>query len=140
MDEADLRKFLALPLTMIASDSGVRRFGSGVPHPRGYGNNARVLGRYVRELKLLTLEDAVRKMTSRPAATYRLKNRGELKPGHVADVVIFDPATVGDPSNFADPHHYAVGLSDIIVNGTPVIRAGALTSARPGKPVRLQDE
>ncbi len=140
MDEADLRKFLALPLTMIASDSGVRRFGSGVPHPRGYGNNARVLGRYVRELKLLTLEDAVRKMTSLPAATFRLKNRGELKPGHVADVVIFDPATVGDPSTFADPHHYAVGFSDIIVNGTPVIRAGALTSARPGKPVRLQDE
>ncbi len=136
MNEADLQKFLALPHTMIASDAGPRRFGNAVPHPRGYGNNARVLGRYVRELKTLSLEDAVRKMTSLPAQSFRLKNRGELKPGAVADVVIFDPAKVNDPSTFDDPHHYAVGFSDIIVNGVAVIQAEKLTGARPGRPVK----
>ena len=140
MSEPDLQKFLVQPHTMIASDAGPRKFGDSVPHPRGYGNNARVLGRYVRELKLLPLEEAVRKMTSLPAKTFHLKNRGELTPGGIADLVIFDPAKVADPSTFADPHHYAVGFSDVIVNGTPVIRAGALTAARPGGPVRLTDE
>jgi N-acyl-D-amino-acid deacylase len=139
MSEADLQKFLVLPRTMIASDAGPRKFGEAVPHPRGYGNNARVLGRYVRELKLLRLEEAVRKMTSLPAQTFRLQNRGELKPGYIADLVIFDPAKVSDPSTFNDPHHYAMGFSDVIVNGTPVIRDQALTAARPGRPVRLKD-
>ncbi len=138
MDEKDLQKFLVQPLTMIVSDSGVRKFGDAVPHPRGYGNNARVLGRYVRELKLLPLEDAVRKMTSLPAHTFHLKNRGELKPDFVADLVVFDPATVSDPSTYDDPHHYATGFSDVIVNGVPVIRADQLTGARPGTPVKLQ--
>ena len=136
MSEADLQKFMQLPLTMIASDSGPRKFGEGVPHPRGYGNNARVLGRYVRELKLLTLEDAVRKMTSLPAHTFHLKDRGELRAGAIADVVIFDQEKVGDPSTFEDPHHYAVGFRDVIVNGTPVIRDTQLTGARPGRPVK----
>lgn len=136
MSETDLQKFLVQPLTMIASDSGVREFGNAVPHPRGYGNNARVLGRYVRELKLLPLEDAVRKMTSLPAKTFHLRDRGELRAGAVADIVIFDPATVSDPSTYADPHHYAVGFSDVIVNGVPVIRAEKMTGARPGGPVK----
>ncbi len=139
MSEPDLVKFLAQRFTMIASDAGVRKFGEAVPHPRGYGNNARVLSRYVRELKVLSLEDAVRKMTSLPAQTFRLKNRGELKPGFVADVVIFDPAMISDPSTFVDPHHYAVGFSDVLVNGVPVIRGGQLTDARPGRPVKLAD-
>ena len=137
MDEADLRKFLAHPFTMIASDSGVRKLGDGVPHPRGYGNNARVLARYVRELKLLSLEEAVRKMTSLPARTFRLKNRGELRVGAVADIVIFDPEKVGSPSTFDDPHHYATGFSDVIVNGVAVIRETMLTEARSGTAVRL---
>ena len=137
MDEDDLRAFLALPLTMIASDSGVRKFAEGVPHPRGYGNNARVLGRYVRELKLLTLEEAVRKMTKLPAETFRLGERGELRVGFAGDVVIFDPQTVGDPANFAEPHAYAAGFSEVVVNGVPVIRDGQLTAARPGRPVKL---
>jgi N-acyl-D-amino-acid deacylase len=137
ISEPDLKKFLAHPLTMIASDSSVREFGAGVPHPRGYGNNARVLGRYVRELKVLTLEDAVRKMTSLPAKTFKLGERGELRPGFAADLVVFDPATVSDPSTYDDPHHYATGFSDVIVNGVPVIRAGELTGARPGTPVKL---
>lgn len=140
MNEADLQKFMVQPLTMIASDSGPRKYQDGVPHPRGYGNNARVLARYVRELKLLTIEDAVRKMTSLPAQTFRLKNRGELKPGFVADVVVFDAAKVDAPSTFEDPHHYAVGFSEVVVNGVPVIRGGQLTSARPGRAVKLQDE
>jgi N-acyl-D-amino-acid deacylase len=139
MNEQDLQKFLVLPQTMIASDSGVRAFGEGVPHPRGYGNNARVLARYVRELHLLTLEEAVRKMTSLPAQAFRLKNRGELEPGAVADVVIFDPDKVADAATFDAPHAYALGFSHVIVNGVPVIRDGAVTDARPGRPVRLQD-
>ncbi len=138
MSEADLKIFLAHPLTMIASDAGPRKFNDSVPHPRGYGNNARVLGRYVRDEKVITLEDAVRKMTSLPAQTFRLRDRGELRPGAVADVVIFDPATVSDPSTYEDPHHHAVGFSDVIVNGVPVIRATQLTPARPGTPVRLK--
>jgi len=138
ISERDLQKFLVQPLTMIASDGGLRKFGESVPHPRSYGNNARVLGRYVRELNLLTLEEAVRKMTSLPAQAFHLKNRGALKPDYVADLVIFDPATVTDPSTYDDPHHYATGFSDIIVNGVPVIRAEKLTAARPGGPVRLQ--
>ena len=137
MDEDDLRAFMVLPLTMIASDSGVRKLNEGVPHPRGYGNNARVLGHYVRELKVLTLEEAVRKMTKLPAETFRLGARGELKPGFAGDVVIFDPQTVGDPATFAEPHAYAVGFSDVVVNGVPVIRNGQLTAARPGRAVTL---
>ncbi len=139
MNEDDLRKFLGQPLTMIASDSGVRKFRDGVPHPRGYGNNARILARYVRELKLLTLEDAVRRMTSLPARTFHLKQRGELRPGFVADLVVFDPESVEAPATFDDPHHYAVGFSEVLVNGTPVIRASELTPARPGRPVKLNE-
>lgn len=140
INEDDLRRFLVHPLTMVASDSGIRKFGEGVPHPRGYGNNARVLGRYVRELKLLPLEEAVRKMSSLPAKTFRLSRRGELQPGFVADVVVFDPETVGSAATFEDPHHYATGFSDVIVNGTPVIRGGDLTGDRPGRPVKLKND
>lgn len=140
MSEDDLRVFMKQPLTMVASDAGPRKFGEGVPHPRGYGNNARVLGRYVRELKHLSLEEAVHKMTALPARTFRLNSRGELKPGYVADVVIFDPEQVSDPSTFNDPHHYAVGFTEVIVNGVPVIRHAQLTGERPGKPVRLGDK
>lgn len=137
ISESDIKVFLAHPLTMIASDASPRKFGEAVPHPRGYGNNARVLGRYVREQKVITLEDAVRKMTSLPAKTFKLRERGELKPGYVADLVVFDPATVNDPSTYADPHHYATGFSDVVVNGVPVIRATLLTGTRPGGPVKL---
>jgi N-acyl-D-amino-acid deacylase len=136
MNEDDLRAFMQHPMTMIASDSGERVFGEGVPHPRGYGNNARVLGRYVRELKLLTLEDAVRKMTSLPAEHFQLRGRGQLQPGFAADVVVFDPAKVGDPSNYKDPHHYAVGFAEVFINGVPVIRGSELTGAKPGQALR----
>lgn len=138
MDENDLQTFMKHPLTMIASDGGPRRLGEDIPHPRSYGDNARVLGRYVRELKVLTLPEAVRRMTSLPAQTFRLKDRGLLKAGAFADIVIFDPAKVNDPATFNDPHHYAEGFSDVIVNGGVVIRDGNLTDVRSGGPLRLK--
>ncbi len=136
MNETDLQAFLRHPLTMIASDGGPRIPGEAVPHPRSYGNNARVLGRYVRELKLLTLEDAIRRMTSLPAETFRLRDRGVLKPGAFADIVIFDLEKVTDPATFDAPHHFAEGFTDVIVNGGIVLRAGELTGVRTGWPLR----
>ncbi len=141
MDETDLRTFLQHPNTMIASDSGVRRFGSGVPHPRGYGNNARVLAHYVRELKLLRLEDAVRRMTSLPATVFGLKDRGCLREGAWADIVVFDPETVRENSTFKDPHHYATGFAYVFVNGTIVVQHDKHTRLedtrlKPGQAIR----
>ena len=137
MDEQDLQKFMRHPNTMVASDSGLREFGQDVPHPRGYGNNARVLGRYVRDLKVLRIEDAIRKMTSLPATTYRFTGRGELRAGNWADIVIFDADKVGDPSTYTDPHHYAVGLPYVFVNGVPVIAKSEHTGAKPGMACRF---
>ncbi|WP_395752272.1 amidohydrolase family protein [Prosthecobacter sp.] len=137
MTEEDLQIFLEHPLTMVASDGGPRRFGEDVPHPRSYGNNARVLGRYVRELKLLTLPEAIRRMTSLPAQTFHLKDRGMLKAGAHADIVIFDPEKVSDPSTFSDPHHYAEGFTHVIVNGGVTIRDSAFTEMRSGGPLRM---
>jgi N-acyl-D-amino-acid deacylase len=136
MNEADLQKFMQHPNTMIACDSAIRTLGAGVPHPRGYGNNARVLGRYVRELKVLRLEDAVRKMTSLPATTFRLKQRGLVQEGFHADLTLFDPDRVTDPATFTDPHHYATGIPHVLVNGVPVIRDNVHTGARPGQALR----
>lgn len=138
IDENDLRQFLQHPNTMIASDSGVRRWREGVPHPRGYGNNARVLGRYVRELKVLRLEDAIRRMTSLPATTFRLRDRGLLREGHWADVVVFDPEKVRDNATFKEPHQYATGFDHVFVNGVEVVAGDNHTRARPGKVVRHQ--
>ena len=120
---------------MIASDSGVREFGEGVPHPRGYGNNARVLGHYVRELKLITLEDAIRKMTSLPAQTFGLRDRGQIREGFAADLVIFDENTVGDKATFEQPHQYAVGFSSVIVNGQIVFDGEKMTGTMSGQPL-----
>lgn len=136
MSEDDLRVFLAHPNTMIASDSGVREFEAGIPHPRGYGNNARLLERYVGEIKLLRLEDAIRKMTSLPASTFRLKGRGELKEGNAADLVMFDPAKVREETTFKNPHHYATGFNYVLVNGKVVIEADKHTGAYPGRVLR----
>jgi N-acyl-D-amino-acid deacylase len=136
MNEEDLSTFMRHPNTMIACDSGLRKFGEGVPHPRGYGNNARVLGRYVRELKVLRLEDAIRKMSSLPANTFQLKGRGELREGNWADIVVFDPDKVSDPATYNDPHHYAVGIPHVLVNGVPVVRNSEYTGAKPGRGLR----
>lgn len=134
--EDDLRAFALLPGTAFASDSGVREFGKGVPHPRGYGNNARVLSRYVRELGVLRLEDAIRRMTSLPATTFGLRDRGQVREGAWADLVIFDPATVSDRSTFAEPHQYAVGFRAVLVNGVIVAEDDRCTLTRPGKALR----
>lgn len=136
MNEDDLRTFMRHPNTMIACDSGLRKFGEDVPHPRGYGNNARVLGRYVRDLKVLRLEDAIRKMTSLPANTFEFKQRGELREGFWADIVVFDPEKISDPATYEDPHHYAVGIPHVLVNGVPVIKNGEHTGAKPGQGLR----
>jgi N-acyl-D-amino-acid deacylase len=136
MNEDDVRSIMAEPFTMIASDSGVREFGSGVPHPRGYGNNARVLGRYVRELKVITLEDAIRKMTSLPANTFGMRDRGQIREGFAADIVIFDEKTVGDKATFEQPHQYAVGFSNVIVNGKSVFDGTKMTGTMSGRSIR----
>ncbi len=132
MNEADLTTFLQHPLTMIASDGSPIHMGEDVPHPRSYGNNARILSRYVRVQKLITLPDAIRRMTSLPAHTFRLQDRGLIQPGAFADIVTFDPEKVTDPSTFADPHHYSEGFSHVLVNGVLVILDGKLTGSRPG--------
>jgi N-acyl-D-amino-acid deacylase len=132
MDETEVKNILANPLVGIASDSGVRVFGSGMPHPRGYGTNSRVLGRYVRELKVITLEDAIRKMTSQPATAFRMEGRGTIRVGNFADLVIFDPQTVIDQSTFDKPHQYPLGIDTVIVNGTAVFEDGKMTGTKPG--------
>jgi N-acyl-D-amino-acid deacylase len=133
MNEADVQRILAQPFTMIASDSGVIRMNRGVPHPRGYGNNARVLALYVREKQLIGLEEAVRKMTSLPATTFGLWDRGLIRPGMAADLVIFDEGKVRDLATFNKPHQYAEGFNYVIVNGKPVISDSQHTGAKPGR-------
>ena len=136
MSETDLQAFLRHTNTMIASDSGVRKFQDGVPHPRGYGNNARVLGHYVRELKVLSIEEAVRRMTSLPANTFHLADRGLIREGFCADLVVFDPNTVRDAATFKDPHHYATGFRWVLVNGVVTVEQDRHTGARAGQAVR----
>ena len=136
MDDGDIARILRHPAVAVASDSGLNVLGRGVPHPRGYGNNARVLGRYVRERHVVGLEEAVRKMTSLPAEHFGFRDRGRLAPGAAADVVVFDPARVTDRATYEQPHQYADGISHVIVNGTVVVRDGRHTGATPGQVLR----
>jgi N-acyl-D-amino-acid deacylase len=136
MNEDDVQRIMREPFTMIASDSGVRQADESVPHPRGYGNNARVLGHYVRELQLISLEDAVRKMTSLPAQTFGFRDRGLIREGFAADMVIFDEKTIIDRATFDKPHQFPVGISKVIVNGQLVFADGQMTEARPGVALR----
>ena len=137
MGEEDVKRIMQEPFTMIASDSGVRQLSDeSVPHPRGYGNNARVLGRYVRELKLIPLEDAIRKMTSLPAQTFGFRDRGLIREGFAADLVIFDENAIIDQATFDKPHQFPVGISYVIVNGVPVLEKDQMTAARPGVALR----
>jgi N-acyl-D-amino-acid deacylase len=133
MSEEDVERILVHPTTMIGSDGAVVVFGQSNPHPRSYGTYARVLSRYVRERRTLSLEEAVRKMTSFPAARLRIADRGILRPGMKADLVIFDPATVRDTATFEKPHAYAEGFSRVLVNGQVIFEGGAMTAARPGR-------
>ncbi len=140
MDERDVRTALRHPLVSIDTDSGARAEDGPLSvsrsHPRAWGTFARILGMYVRDERLLTLEDAVRKMTSRPAARVGLLDRGVLRPGMAADVTVFDPATIRDVSTFTDPTHYAVGVRHVYVNGRAVVSDGRITAERPGRVLR----
>jgi N-acyl-D-amino-acid deacylase len=133
MNEEDVKRIMQYPFSMIASDAGIARFGEGSPHPRTYGTNARVLGHYVRELKVLRLEEAIRRMTSLPAQKFQLRDRGLLREGMAADLVVFDENTVSDASTFSKPHAFSKGFAYVIVNGTLTLANGGHTGARAGK-------
>jgi N-acyl-D-aspartate/D-glutamate deacylase len=137
MGEQDVRTVMKLPWVSIASDgSAINLEAPGVPHPRNYATNVRVLGHYVRDTKVLTLPEAVRKMTSLPAAILGLKDRGSIRTGYAADIAVFDPATVAETNSFERPKSYAAGVPYVLVNGTLVIDRGQHTGARPGKALR----
>ena len=140
INEADMRAALAHPNVMLGTDSGGMAPDSGPPtagvHPRAWGSAARILGVYVREERLLTLEEAVRKMTSLPAQRMRLWDRGVVRPGAAADLVVFDPATIRDRATFQQPRQYAEGVRYVAVNGQLVVDGGQITAARPGKALR----
>ncbi|HEY8462245.1 MAG TPA: D-aminoacylase [Blastocatellia bacterium] len=139
MSDQDVERIFKQPFTMVASDAGViDPEGSSVPHPRGFGNNARALGLYVREKRLLSLEEAVRKMTSLPAQTFNLWDRGLLRPGMAADLVIFDEKTVADRATFEKPKQYAAGIDYVIVNGQIVIEKGSHSGAKSGTVLRAR--
>jgi len=137
IDEADLALAMKQPWVAVGSDGSALSIEgplrAGVPHPRNFGTFPRVLGRYVRELKVIPLEEAIRKMTSLPASILGLADRGSIKEGMWADLVIFDPATVADKATFEDPFQYPVGIDTVLVNGTVVLDEGKHTNARPGK-------
>lgn len=137
MSEDDVTAIMRHPDTMFGSDSGVRMENApAVPHPRGLGTFPRVLGRYVRGLHLLSLPDAVRRMTSLPAQTFSLKERGQLGEGYWADIVIFDADSVNDRATYDSPLLSPEGILYVIVNGTPVLEQGRLLDSSPGKPLR----
>jgi N-acyl-D-amino-acid deacylase len=135
--EENIRKLVALPWISFGCDEAAQApegvFLRSMPHPRAYGNFARVLGKYVREEKLLTLEAAVRKLTSLPATNLGLDRRGALKEGYFADVVVFDPKTIADRATYEKPHQYAVGMRHAFVNGVQVLKDGEHTGAKPGR-------
>jgi dihydroorotase/N-acyl-D-amino-acid deacylase len=139
IQEEDVQRVIRHPAAMIASDGNPVVFGRGVPHPRSYGTFVRVLSRYVRELKVLALEDAVRKMTSFPARRIGITDRGVIRVGMKADIVVFDAATVRDTATFESPHRYAEGVVAVFVNGVAVVENGNTTSARPGRILRKTD-
>jgi N-acyl-D-amino-acid deacylase len=140
MSDADVDRIMRHPAVAIASDSGVLTPGQGVPHPRGYGNTARVLAEYVRGRRVVPLEEAIRKMTSLPAEHFRFDNRGLIKEGYAADVVAFDASRVRDAATFDQPHRFAEGIPYVLVNGVPVVKAGGHTGARPGLVLTLRKQ
>ncbi|MFN2563452.1 MAG: amidohydrolase family protein [Gemmatimonadaceae bacterium] len=136
LDEGDVRRIMRHPHTMIASDGRLSRPGDGHPHPRAYGTFPRVLGHYVRDEKVLTLEQAVHKMTGMPAARMGFRDRGVLRPGAYADVVVFDPARVADRATFAAPHQYPTGIEFVLVNGVVEVDGERFIDARAGRVLR----
>lgn len=138
ISEDDVKNIMRYPFNMFASDATIRVFNSGNPHPRGYGTNARVLGKYVREEKVIALEEAIRRMTSLPAQKFQLNNRGLLKEGFAADVLVFNENEVKDASTFSQPHQYSLGFKYVFVNGVLTVDNGVHTAARAGKSLKRQ--
>ncbi|WP_026309566.1 N-acyl-D-amino-acid deacylase family protein [Niabella aurantiaca] len=136
MGEGDVRYIMKYPYDMFASDASIRIMNQGMPHPRGYGTNARVLAKYVRQEKVLSLEEAIRRMTSLPAQKFNLSDRGLLKEGMAADIVVFDPATVQDRATFEKPHAYSAGFEYVLVNGKITVQHGQHTGERAGRALR----
>jgi dihydroorotase/N-acyl-D-amino-acid deacylase len=136
LDEGDVRRIMQHPQVMIASDGRLSTPGDGHPHPRSYGTFPRVLGHYVRDEHVLTLEQGVHKMTGMPAARLGLTDRGVLKAGAIADLVVFDPARIADQSTFTAPHQYAVGIDYVLVNGVAAVEGGKFTDSRAGRVLR----
>ena len=140
MSEEDVKTIMQYPFNMFASDASIRIYKQGNPHPRGYGTNARILGKYVREEKVIGLEEAVRRMTSLPATKFKLKDRGLLLEGMAADIVIFNEQTVMDRSTFDQPHQYSSGFSYVLVNGQITVDEGQHTGTRAGRALRKSIE
>ena len=140
MSEDNVRKQITLPWVAFDSDASSLApegaFLKSNPHPRAYGNFARLFAKYVREEKVISVEEAVRRLTSLPAETLKITSRGRLQPGYFADVVVFDPATIQDHATFEKPHQYSTGVSHVFVNGVHVLRDGEHTGAKPGRVVR----
>jgi N-acyl-D-amino-acid deacylase len=135
MHEADVKRIMQYPYNMFASDASIRILNQGAPHPRGYGTNARILAKYVREEKILSLEEAIRRMTSLPAQKFGLYDRGLIRSGMAADIIIFNDKTVQDLSSFEKPHQYSTGFHFVLVNGALVVDNGKHTGTRSGKPL-----
>ncbi len=133
MSEEDVKNIMRYPFNMFASDASIRVLGAGMPHPRGYGTNARVLSKYVREEKVISLEEAIRRMTSLPAQKFQLKDRGLIREGMTADIVIFNENEVKDISTFEKPHAYSKGFYFVLVNGVLTVNQQQHTGARAGK-------
>ena len=140
MSEENVQRQIALPWVSFDSDAGSMApegvFLETNPHPRAYGNFARLLGRYVRDEQVISLEEAIRRLTTLPAENLRIRKRGSLQPGYFADLAIFDPATIQDHATFAEPHQYATGMIHVFVNGEQVLADGEHTGALPGRVVR----
>ena len=138
MSEDNIRKKIALPWVSFCSDAASLdpAWATDMTHPRAYGSFARVLGKFVRDEKIIPLREAIRRLTSFPAANLKIRNRGSLKEGYFADVVVFDPETVSDHATFKKPHQYSTGVSHVFVNGEQVLREGEHTGAKPGRVVR----
>jgi len=138
MSDYDVNTIMKYPFNMFASDAGIRVFKQGSPHPRGYGTNARVLSKYVKDEKILSLEEAIRRMTSLPAQKFQLRNRGLLREGFAADMVVFDEKEVKDLSTYQDPHQYSTGFKYVVVNGQLSVEAGKQNNIRNGQTIRKQ--
>ena len=136
MNEDDVRRIMAHPMNMIASDGGIPTWQEGVPHPRNYGSFARVLGHYARDEGVISLTEAIRKMTSLPAQRLSLNDRGVLREGAYADIAVINPETIIDRATFEQPHQYAEGVLYVLVNGQMVLNDGVMTGTRPGRVLR----